>query len=469
MQATNLGDVYAFVAFLYLVAPLITWLILWRVRTAGVNLWCMGSLLLAIGLFVAALREVLPSYPVLSIANALMFIAIVLRIQALLDFVGKKQRIWIWLVVGTLYLGAYELMVVRHIEPLGLLLAVQSIMLIRTGYICLLIAKQPNGRSIQWSGYAYIAMAMGMLAMLGAILTQQVPPDYLAINPYTIAMLLLGVTSSLTGHLGIVGLILERTRAQESIALIAQAKAEANLKLGDQIAQLQRHHVVGEMAGLLSHELSQPLAAALFSTQTVSRQLADTEQPLSHEDLNSNVQRIQRALRNANDVVLRIRNFIKPNAELGFVPIDCGQLIEEIIDISRALAEKKSVAIISVPSTFRCMSMGDKVQISQVLLNLISNAVEAAAQNTRAQPEVRISVKHRHKHIEILITDNGPGFDPQNLAKVGEAFYTTKPNGLGLGLSIARQIVERHQGIMTWGNIPVCGACLQIHLPAVVR
>lgn len=463
MEQIHLASVYAFVAFLYLVGPIVTWLILWEVRNRGVNLWCSGGLALSTGILLAAGKDIDPSPWLMGLSNILMFAAIVIRIQALLDFVGKKIRIGMWLVLGTLFIIVYEYLFIHNIDPLIYVLVIQILMLSRTVYVSYLISRQPNSKSVIWTAYTYFIMVVVMVALLVAIVTGHIPADYLAPNPFTVSLLLTGVLSSLTGHLGIIGLILDRTRAKETEALIAQARTESSLALGGQIARLQRQHIVGQMSGILSHELSQPLTAALWSAQTGERQL-QKELPDGHEAIGS-LHRVVLALRKTSEVLDRIRSFVKPGGLPQMSHFDYTVMVAEVVEITRALAARKSVEIQYQSPTEPVEIRGDKVQLSQVLLNLLVNAIDAATLSKTGQGHVQVKISKSNNRLTVTVSDNGPGFSDIELDKVGEPFYTSKPDGLGLGLSIARNIVDQHGGQLRWGNGGLGGACLNMYLP----
>lgn len=463
MEQIHLVSVYVFVAFLYLVGPIVTWLILWGARSRGVNLWCGGGLLLSLGILLAAGKDVDPSPWLMGASNVLLFASIVVRIQALLDFVGKKLRLGMWTILGFIFTLAYEYLLLNGTDPLVYVLVIQILMLGRTVHVSFLISRQPHSKSVIWTGYTYLIMALAMVAMLIGISSGNIPADYLATNPFTVALLLTGALSSLTGNLGIIGLILERTRAKEAEALVARARAESSLALGGQIAQLQRRHVVGEMSGIISHELSQPLSAALWSVQTAERQVEKSHP--NDQDIVSNLHRSVLAIRKTIEMLDQIRSFVRPNRAEQDNCFDYADMVSEVVEITQALAQRKSVTIRYNPPTKRVQICGDKVQLSQVLLNLLVNAIDAAALTTKEHGEVNVEVRQTDNALMLIVSDNGPGFTETDLTKIGEPFYTSKPDGLGLGLSIAKSIVAQHGGALRWHNGSLGGACINMYLP----
>lgn len=458
----DLVSVYSFVAFLYLVGPTATWLILRRYQIRGVNLWCIGGIFLSLAIFLAAAKDQGAGFWILGASNILMFASTAIRIQALLDFVGKKLMVRMWAFLGVLYIISYEYLLMENINPLVYVLIVQVLTLGRMAYVSILIARQPFSGSIVWTGYTYALMAGSMMLMIIAILAGKIPADYLAPNIFTIGLVMTGVMSSLTGHLGIIGLILDRTRAAEAQALVAQANAESRLELGEQIAQLQRQHIIGEMSGALSHELSQPLTAGLWSAEVAIREI---KRGTKKQSALTALYRTVLAIKKVTEVVDRVREFVGPSSPSKCEPFDCVQIANEVVQIARVIADKKSVQIEYQSSMANATMNGDKVQLSQVMLNLLVNAIDAAAETLAAQGRVWVTLESQSQWLSFSVEDNGQGLQKTEMNRLGEPFYTSKKNGLGLGLSIASNIVSQHAGSLRWGNCSKGGACFKVLLP----
>ena len=166
----------------------------------------------------------------------------------------------------------------------------------------------------------------------------------------------------------------------------------------------------------------------------------------------------------AGEVVQRMRKLLR--LEAGEVrPVDVNEAVESILRFTRKLAERHGVTIQAELDRSLPKIMGDFVQIQQVLLNLVVNAVEAMEKTSPAERRVIISTAERPPgNIEISVADSGPGIDPEKLPRLFDPFYTTKSEGMGLGLSITRSIVGAHHGqIVAESN--GAGAVFRLSIP----
>jgi C4-dicarboxylate-specific signal transduction histidine kinase len=170
----------------------------------------------------------------------------------------------------------------------------------------------------------------------------------------------------------------------------------------------------------------------------------------------------------AGEVVGRIRALIK-KAPARKDAVAINDAILEVIALTRAEAANNSVSVRAQLAEGLPRVQGDRVQLQQVLLNLIINAIEAMRDVGEEERELLISTRNEPDGVSVEVRDSGPGFAPETLAHVFEAFYTTKPGGLGMGLSICRSIIEAHGGrLWASANLPR-GASFQFALPAIAN
>jgi len=209
-----------------------------------------------------------------------------------------------------------------------------------------------------------------------------------------------------------------------------------------ELLHVSRLSEIGQMASALAHELNQPLAAiANFSkaAQLLLTESTPTAVAQAREALN-NVS--EQAIR-AGIIIRRIRDFVeRGDSEKAEEKI--ATIIDETMALAAAASRLSRIKIQRDITPASAAVLADKIQIQQVLLNLIRNASEAMAEQTDAQLSVRAVA--RDAHIEISVTDNGPGLAPEVAARLFEPFVSTKENGMGVGLSICRAIVESHGG-----------------------
>jgi signal transduction histidine kinase len=228
------------------------------------------------------------------------------------------------------------------------------------------------------------------------------------------------------------------------------------------IAQLDRQRSLGALSASLGHEINQPLTVILANAQIAKR--VTNKEPVNSAQLQSLLDKIIHNTRRANLIIERIRSFIKPtNMEMGIVKV--GSLVRDTTQYIKEEAMIHHIAIVFDIDDGELLIKGDVIQLSQVLLNLFRNAIEVLKQHTHRR--LTILVKHIENVIVTTISDTGSGLSEEALKRAGEAFYTTKADGLGLGLSISKSIIESHHGQLLISNNEEGGACFQICLPAV--
>jgi C4-dicarboxylate-specific signal transduction histidine kinase len=214
---------------------------------------------------------------------------------------------------------------------------------------------------------------------------------------------------------------------------------------------------MGEMASSVAHELNQPLTAiANYCSGMVSRVKADTIRP---DDLIAALQKTARQAERAGQIIHRIRAFVKrsePQRQLS----QARQIVEDAVELAGIELRRRHVSVHSYVAQRLPDIMVDPILIEQVVLNLLKNAAEAIDSEQlppqRRHIELRVVPRHSPEEggvIEFSVTDTGPGIKDEVLGRLYEAFFSTKPEGLGIGLSLCRSIVESHSGRMRAQNL----------------
>ncbi len=231
-----------------------------------------------------------------------------------------------------------------------------------------------------------------------------------------------------------------------------------------QLAHANRVATMGQLTASIAHEVNQPIAATIINARTGLRWL-DAE-PLNMDEARQAFSRIARDGARAAAVIDRIRHLVKKTTPRdGRVEIDVA--IREVIDLLRSEATKNGVSVRTELAEGLPLVLGDRVELQQVILNLIVNAIEAMSEVSERRREVLItSGKAESGDVLVAVRDSGPGLAPADLERVFEAFHTTKPNGLGMGLSICRSIIESHGGKLWASANSPNGAVFQFTLPA---
>ena len=231
----------------------------------------------------------------------------------------------------------------------------------------------------------------------------------------------------------------------------------------EELAWTSRLTAMGELTASIAHEITQPLSAIISDTETSLYWLASQKPDI--EKVRTITQRIGQDANRAIDIIGRIRSLMNKTVSER-VPIDMNVLIHEVLDLTAWELRKRQVSVKAELSSSLPMIFGDRIQMQQVILNLILNGIEAMAP-VEDRPRV-LSVKSgpfKEDEIQLSFHDTGIGIDPALASRIFEAFFTTKPNGTGIGLSICRSIIEAHGGhISAMPGIPH-GAVFQFSLP----
>ena len=263
-------------------------------------------------------------------------------------------------------------------------------------------------------------------------------------------------------YIGAVMDITEQKRAEEELR-----RREADLrKVQGELAHVTRVTTMGELAASIAHEVNQPIAGVVLNANACLRWLAGVKDETGHlAEAREALQRIVRDGSRAGEIIARIRALFK-KAETAKGPLDINEAIREVIGLARSEMDKKRITrqlqlASDLPQVF-----GDRVQLQQVMLNLILNGVEAMSTVEGRSRELFVGTRVKEE-AEVLVTvrDSGPGLDPRSMEQVFVAFHTTKPGGLGMGLSISRSIVENHAGRLWATANDGPGATFQFTLP----
>ena len=252
----------------------------------------------------------------------------------------------------------------------------------------------------------------------------------------------------------ITGLLYERRRRKG-------AEFEARQRIA-QLAHVNRYTLAGELTTSIAHELNQPLGSILVNTETATLMLDSPT--LDVEELKEVLSDIRRDDQRAGEVIRRLRSLLK-RAPFETREIDLNEMVLETLDLVAALAQARGVSLGSVLAGIPLPVKADNIQLQQVLINLIINAIDAMQHIEKSQRKIVVRTARDDVSAEVEIADTGPGILAGKFNEVFEPFYTTKPNGMGMGLSIARTIIEMHAGQISAENNAGPGALFRITLP----
>jgi PAS domain S-box-containing protein len=243
------------------------------------------------------------------------------------------------------------------------------------------------------------------------------------------------------------------------------AETEAELQR-QEVNHLMRVSVLGELSGAIAHEVNQPLTAILSNAQAALYLLGRDSPNLA--EVRDALQDIVQEDNRAGDVIHRLRGLLK-KGESRSEPVDLNELVDSTTALLRSEMIDRRVTVETELAAVLPTVFGDSVQLQQVLLNLIINAMDAMASTPVEQRRVNICTRETQTGtIEVLVKDHGPGIKPANGKQVFEPFYTTKDHGLGLGLTICSTIIHKHEGTLNLKNDDAGGAIAEFSLPARV-
>ena len=296
-------------------------------------------------------------------------------------------------------------------------------------------------------GVVLVGVGCIALTLLSDLVTIDVPPSQAGIINTCISLLAIAATTYL--------------------ALKIEMEKEVTFEARSQLAHIARVTTLGEMTATIAHEVNQPLTAVLINGNACLHWL-DAEPP----DLNEarkNIANIVRDANRASGIVVQVRDLTK-----GLPPENDWLRVNELILATTLLIDREiqrnQISIQTRLSDDEPLIQGDRVQLQQVLLNLLLNAIEALSSVSIGSRHLVIaSTKKDLKSVLVSVYDSGRGFPSNNLDRLFDPFYSTKSDGMGMGLTISRSIVESHGGrIWATPNSP-CGAVFQFTLPTDSR
>ena len=230
-----------------------------------------------------------------------------------------------------------------------------------------------------------------------------------------------------------------------------------------ELTHISRVATLGELSAAMAHELNQPLTAILSNAQTARRFLI--EERADPDEVKEILNDIINDDKRAAEMIKRLRTLLR-NKDLEFTSLNLNNIIRAFAKIFNREAFIKNVPLVLELTKGLPDVQGDAVHLEQVLLNLILNGSEAMERVDRQFRELRIlTVRHDEKFVRVSVKDRGPGINEALIKRIFEAFYTTKPQGMGMGLSICKSIIEAHGGRLWAENHPEGGAMFSFTVP----
>jgi two-component system sensor kinase FixL len=253
-----------------------------------------------------------------------------------------------------------------------------------------------------------------------------------------------------------------------SLDITSRKQSEVEIEeLRRELAHVTRVSTIGQLSTALAHEVSQPLGAILSNAEA-AEMLLDLDLPSrrSLEQVREILADIRKDDERASEVIHRMRTLLRKR-KLVIQPVNIRELVEDVFKFVRTDALLRKTELRMALASEPLFALGDRVQLQQVLLNLIINSMEAIATTPEGKGYVALqAVRNDQGEIEVAVRDDGPGIPPDILPRLFEPFFTTKSSGMGMGISIARTIVQAHRGRIWAENNADGGATFRFTSPA---
>jgi C4-dicarboxylate-specific signal transduction histidine kinase len=479
MVLIDIPTVYLTVGALYLFIPLTSWLALSKQPSPSTHLWCSGSMVFGLSLVFVGLRNQVPEWVSYTLANGMNWTALMVMVLGLrreLDPKDQPKLMWsvesmLLSIVGAIALYEYFRLILE--DPfLRFEWAIMNLFgwFIYIAWIADKIANQQKLRSARWLSGVFIFATLLVMIRFIRVAIGAAEPDASAQQIDTVMTVCAGLSTSIFGNFAMVAMVLERAHQVNVDSAAKAARDEESRRLGAQIEQLERQRTLGAMSASFAHELSQPMTAILMDIESIKNNLdqdqkneasAGTSAGTSVRNILSSVEDIQKSAEHTVQLISRIRNFIRPTENI-FERVDITQLVRDVLLLLTYEIRKHNVRFEFELTDEPCSVQGDRVQLSQILLNVYRNAIQAV--QDRNARWVRVTLEVQAKRVVLRVFDSGAGVSTNLIGKVGQPFVTNKVDGLGVGLSISSAIAEKHDGSLTITNAVDGGAVVELNL-----
>lgn len=448
---------------LYLLMPVVVWVALRDQKTHTVLLWCVGGQVYGASVVLFGIRNLLPAWVTYDVAMLLLYAGCAMRVQSLRTELGRPFAARPLLSLILVPFAVYE--VLRFVTPSEVGYFVWShltlaAMLFWCSKLARDLGQQQQLRSATGLGVTYLPMALLLLVRTALVTTGSASQDLLNPDAVTVGVTLLGGLSAVLGNTSFLGMFIERATRKQMQQVEQQARREESERLGRQIAHLDRQRGLGMMAAELAHEISQPMASIHLVIDLAELDIAQGK--CTPDMYREHLQSIGYNADVAQAIMDRIRNYIK-SQESPHQSVTLQAVVDNVLRLMEDWLRTEGVKVkVSAPSA-PLQVLGDAVQLSQILVNLLRNAGQASA--GQALQQVQIVLAQEGEQATVRVQDNGPGFRADVIANSTTPFQTDKAEGLGVGLAISKHIAEQHKGKLTIGNATDGGAVVTLTLP----
>jgi len=450
-------------AVLYVLLALSAWFAMAGQRSTQVAQWCAAGLIAALGIGLIGARGGVPNLLSYHVGNTLCFMALLIWAQVLRSHLGRAYppKHIVAAVAGFLLLYnltySWAPLQIGQFSRLGL-----GLLSAHVAWLATLVARRlstPNG----WP----IAAAYGLLS--AALLTQfasQLLSPVDELSPFSattgaVMIALAALVTAIVGSFCYVGLVLDEAVKANSDSLAEQARVFETIHLAEQIALINQDSSLQVLSAAISHELAQPLTAALTSAQVAHQRVQMGR--LSVETLHVLVDQVDTNMTRAAAILERLDS-LRSHSQQSMRCLDLRALLSGRMAVLQQTLCSKDISVVwNLSDGFDTRVHGDALELSQVIDNLLRNAIEAMEDMPRRQ--LTIGLSGEANRLRLTISDTGKGLDPDTAGQAMQAFFTTKSDGMGIGLSIVRAFTERNGGTLQLDALPDGGASVSVEFP----
>ncbi len=452
------------IGLLYIFLPAVVWLVLRHQASKTIWLWCLGGGTFALGMLLIAARASVPLWLTYPVANALAWTGLLMQVAALRHALQEEWEVkWSVLIVAVWLVVFEYFRLILQSAPLRFAWATAMYMgaFFYIAYWARKISLAYDLKNARWLSLVYVLAGLILLVRMTRVVLGWAYPDAIAQGVDSTLTVIIGLLISVVGSFTFLSLFLEQASKREVTNVEKRVRQEEIMRLGEQIAQLERQRTLGAMSYSFAHELSQPLTAILMDTQAIKTSLQSPEK--NFKEIADSAAEVEKSAARTVELIERIRSFVRPTRGIHEL-VDMKILVRDVQSLLSHDIRQQNIKFEWNFDEASCHVHGDKIQLSQIVLNVYRNALQAmTGQDDRT---IHISLVSSEQRVILRVRDTGPGLDEAMKNQLGHPFVTTKADGLGVGLSISNTIAEMHGGSLRITNAVEGGALVELDLPA---
>jgi signal transduction histidine kinase len=450
MQNLDFNTFIFVVGFLYITMTVLTYFALKKQMTESIKLWILSGFLLGTSLLLFFINKSTENSIEIVFIAGLFFLANAIRAYSLHLDIGKRYSIvnLLILMFFIIFVYGYVTLVLQSVPLRAAMMSLVGMVLYSViALFSYRIARTEQSFNAYLISFVYGLVVVAMLFRGVQIMSQQRGVNLLENDLPQMLLVISVLLTVVVGHVSYIGLMLERNKKKEIEYQTDKARQEEAYDLNSKIMQLDRQRSLGMVAMSFSHELNQPLNGVFLSAEVALRGLV--QHKLTETQHTELLERMLVNIDHAKKILHRLGSFISPSSAI-HCPVNLEQVVQNVLYLVHPLCEDYALDVRYQPLTDNVSVKGDVLALTQVVLNVVRNAIESV--QNKEFSFVQISVHLVDDDVWLIIEDSGDGFSDQALKEIGQSMVTTKPEGLGMGLLVSQNIIEQHHGRMMFEN-----------------